>query len=349
MFGHLDYSLHPQDIPNEMVGKGANITYAASHHYQKILDFFHTSPDYVMVTTLDADTNVSPQYFALMSYSYLSQEDRKYKSYQPMILFFNNFRDVPFFSKMVSMGNSFWIMFNAVKKYGTRNFSTHMQPLDALIELDFWSVQTIVEDGHQFWRSYFGFEGRYECIPVFAPVYQDANNNTTMFSTAIAQYTQMRRWSHGAEDIPYAFCMWIDQRKKLDFWRTLYEWGRLLEGILLWSTLHLVLLGGIGFSLIKDVEINTYISLGAFVGMCMKFSYVILTIVICMQLSFCPRHKLSTKQIIIELMRFIVLYIPLIGFILVIFSGTPAFHTQFALMIGKPMKTFNVTDKIRKP
>jgi hypothetical protein len=108
-----------------------------------------------MVTTLDADSNVSPHYFAMMTYSYLTQSDRKYKSYQPMIFFFNNFRDVPFFSKMVSMGNSFWIMFNAVKKYGTRNFSTHMQPLDALIELDFWSVQTIVEDGHQFWRSYF--------------------------------------------------------------------------------------------------------------------------------------------------------------------------------------------------
>jgi hypothetical protein len=63
-----------------------------------------------------------------------------------------------------------------------------------------------------------------------------------MFKTAIAQYSQMRRWSHGAEDIPYALCMWIDQKKKLSFWRTLYEWGRLLEGILLWSTLHLVLL-----------------------------------------------------------------------------------------------------------
>jgi hypothetical protein len=239
-------------------------------------------------------------------------------------------------------------MFNAVKKYGTRNFSTHMQPLDALIELDFWSVQSIVEDGHQFWRSYFGFEGRYECIPVYTTVYQDANNNENIFKTAVAQYTQMRRRSHGAEDIPYALCMWIDQKDKLPFGRMLYEWGRLVEGILLRSTLHLVLLGGIGFSLVKDVDINSYISLGAFVGICMKFSYVIMTIVICMQLLFCPWEKLTKIQALKELLRFMVLYIPFIGFILVIFSGSPAFHTQFALMIGKPMKKFNVTDKVRK-
>jgi hypothetical protein len=348
IFGSLDYNIHPKDVDGEMAGKGANITHAAKQLFPKLLKQYGITADKVLVTTLDADTNVSPQYFAMMSYSYLTHPDRKYKSYQPMIFFFNNFRDVPFFSKMVSMGNSFWVMFNAVKKYGTRNFSTHMQPLDALIELDFWSVQTIVEDGHQFWRSYFGFEGRYECVPVYTTVYQDANNNGNMRKTAIAQYSQMRRWSHGAEDIPYALCMWIDQKKKVSFWRTLYEWGRLLEGILLWSTLHLVLLWGIGFSLIKDVEINSYISLGAFVGICMKFSYIIMTIVICMQLLFCPWHKLTKIQAIKELLRFMVLYIPLIGFILVIFSGAPAFHTQFALMIEKPMKKFNVTEKVRK-
>jgi hypothetical protein len=67
-----------------------------------------------------------------------------------------------------------------------------------------------------------------------------------------------------------------------------------------------------------------------------------------MQLLFCPWHKLTKIQAIKELLRFMVLYIPLIGFILVIFSGAPAFHTQFNLMINKPMKKFNVTDKVRK-
>ena len=39
-----------------------------------------------------------------------------------------------------------WLFFNAAKKYGTRNFSTHAQPLDALVETEFWSSETIVED-----------------------------------------------------------------------------------------------------------------------------------------------------------------------------------------------------------
>jgi hypothetical protein len=98
------------------------------------------------VTTLDADTNIDKEYFNILTYTYLTTPDRKYKSYQPLIFFFNNFWDAPFFSKVVSTGNSFWILFNSTKNKGLRNFSTHAQPLDALIELDFWSNQTVVED-----------------------------------------------------------------------------------------------------------------------------------------------------------------------------------------------------------
>ena len=42
-----------------------------------------------------------------------------------------------------------------------RNFASHSQPLKALIGMNFWSTRTIVEDGHQYWRSLFYFEGKY--------------------------------------------------------------------------------------------------------------------------------------------------------------------------------------------
>jgi len=35
--------------------------------------------------------------------------------------------------------------------------------------MGFWSRRTIVEDGHQFWRSYFYFRGRYRAVPVRTP------------------------------------------------------------------------------------------------------------------------------------------------------------------------------------
>lgn len=347
VFWYFSSTIHVLDAEREMAGKWANITRCAQHEYKQLLEHFATSPDKVIVTTLDSDSNIDENYIPILTYTYLTTPDRKKKSYQPIIFFYNNFRDAPFFSKVVSLCNTFRIMFNAMKKFWTRNFSTHAQPLDWLIETWFRSVQTIVEDWHQYWRSYFAFDGDYECVPVFANVYQDANLNETFLKTAVAQYKQMRRRSHGAEDVPYAFCARIERRKKVPFGRTVYDAVRLLEAIVLWSTLHLVLLGGIGFSLIKDIEINTFISLGAFVGICMKFSYIIMTIAIILQLMYCPWHKLPKKDRWKALI-FIILYIPLAGIVLVSFSWVPAFHTQIALMLNKPMKKFNVTDKVRK-
>lgn len=345
-FWYFSSTLHPADLPNELAGKWWNITRAAKHEYKTILEHFQTTPDHVLVTTLDADSNIDMSYLPTLTYTYLVTPDRKKKSYQPIIFFYNNFRDAPFFSKVVSLCNTFRIMFNAMKKFWTRNFSTHAQPLDGLLQTDFRSVQTIVEDGHQYRRSYFAFDGDYECIPVFTSVYQDANLNETFGKTAIAQYKQMRRWAHGAEDVAYSFCAWIDRRDTLPFWRTWYDVIRLLEGIILWSTLHLVLLGGIWFSLIKDIEINTFISLWSFVAICMKLSYVIMSVAIILQVMFCPWHKLNKEQRR-KIPIFLILYIPLAGLVLVVFSGLPAFHTQLALMINKPMKKFNVTEKVR--
>ncbi len=71
----------------------------------------------VLVTTLDADNKVDPAYFATLTYTYISTPDRKYASYQPVIFFFNNFWQAPFFSKIVSLFNTFWILFNFTKKY----------------------------------------------------------------------------------------------------------------------------------------------------------------------------------------------------------------------------------------
>lgn len=266
-----------------------------------------------MLTTLDADTNIDKEYMNIMSYTYLTTPDRKYKSYQPVIFFFNNFRSAPFFSQVISLLNTFWILFNFTKRYGTRNFSTHMQPLDALIELDFWSVQTIVEDGHQYRRSFFGFNGKYECIPVYTKVYQDCNLNTDIFETAKAQYKQMRRWAHGAEDISYVAEQMKDKWKHLPKQRSIFEFIRLLEGTILWSTLHFVLLSGLMFTLIRDVQLSSYLSLGSTISLFTNISLVMMVIVVSLQLFLCPWHQLKFGY---KKIRKVVEFIFIFGFLL---------------------------------
>ena len=86
-------------------------------------------------------------------------------------------------TRLVALASSFWQLEQSAEVDTLRNFSSHAQSLDALIATDFWSRHTIDEDGQQFWRSYFAFNSHHKVVPLFIPVYQDAVQNKTYFST----------------------------------------------------------------------------------------------------------------------------------------------------------------------
>ena len=67
---------HPRDLPNEVVGKGANITYAGKQ-MRPWFDQRGIAYRDVMVTTLDSDNRPHPSYFAYTAYEYIVNEDRK--------------------------------------------------------------------------------------------------------------------------------------------------------------------------------------------------------------------------------------------------------------------------------
>lgn len=348
-FWYFWHTLHTLQ-PDEMPWKWANITYWIKLLYPEILEHFNTTTDNILVTTLDADNMPANDYFSILTYTYLATPNRKYASYQPVAAFFNNFRQAPFFSKIVWLFNTFWVLFNFVKKYWPKNFSSHAQPLDALIDLDFWSVQTIVEDGHQYWRSFYGFRGNYQCVPVYAKIFQDCNLDVTIPKTMKAQYNQMRRRSHGAQDLRYVRAQMIDQRKTIDKSRVLFELWRAIEWFVLWSTLHIVLLAGLVFSFFKDVPLSNYISLWSAISVFTKIALILTVVCLLLSLFIFPFSKLKEYkkgEIAQFLFRFILWFFFLVGPSLVIFASLPALHTQIGLVFWRPMKKFNVTTKVR--
>jgi hypothetical protein len=68
---------HPNDIPNEVKGKGGNITYAG-FALQKQLDEEGIDYKNVIVTTLDSDNRPHKYYFDILTYEYIVHEDRKH-------------------------------------------------------------------------------------------------------------------------------------------------------------------------------------------------------------------------------------------------------------------------------
>ncbi len=194
--------MHPDGLPNEVIGKGGNITYAARDFYE-FMQRQKMNPDHVLVTTLDADNRVHKNYLSSVAYAYMVQPDRQHHSYQPIPMYLNNLWYTSAPARMIATGNSFWWTIQSTRPYQLQNFSSHAQPMSALIDTDFWSTRTVVEDGHQYWRTYFRYNGKHSVVPTFVPIFQDAVRGDNYKETLRAQFLQMRRWAYGASDIPY--------------------------------------------------------------------------------------------------------------------------------------------------
>lgn len=332
------------DQPGEVIGKGGNIT-AAGRELQKIVEKKGINPRDVLVTTLDADNRPHLSYFAGLSYVYAVCHDPKYMSFQPIPMFTNNIWDAPAPMRVIATGNSYWMMIQGLRQHMLRNFSAHAQPLHALIETDFWSVRTIVEDGHQFWRSYFQFDGKHEVIPIFLPIYQDAVLANGYRRTLKAQFIQLRRWAWGASDIAYVAKYGFFTKNSIPKVDVIAKFARLLEGHISWSTAPLILAFGAilpwvfnqtNFLANQLPQISSRIQTVAMVG-----------IFITMYLSFKilppkPRRYKNHRTI------FMVLQWGLLPLTTICYSAFAAINSQTRLMFGWYLGKFDVTEKAVK-
>jgi cellulose synthase/poly-beta-1,6-N-acetylglucosamine synthase-like glycosyltransferase len=232
---------HPADIPGEVVGKGGNVTYAA-RELQKHLSKKKIAAERVIITTLDADNRPDKQYLPALSYIYAAAPDPHRISVQPVTMYTNNIWDAPAPMRVIATGNSYYNIVLALRPHLLRNFSAHAQSLASLIETDFWSVRTIVEDGHQFWRSYFRFDGKYRVLPLYIPIYQDAVLTDSYRKTLKAQFIQLRRWTYGASDIAYVVDKGFFNPNNVPRFDLITKTLRLIEGHVSWAVAPILVL-----------------------------------------------------------------------------------------------------------
>ncbi len=246
-YGHRFYYAeavkHPDKIPGEVIGKGGNITFAGKR-LRDYLDEQRIPYGKVVVTTLDADNRPHPQYFAAVTYAFLACPDPIHTSFQPVTLFTNNIWDAPAPMRVIAAGNSFWNIVLSLRPHLIRNFSSHSQSMQAIVDTDYWSVRTIVEDGHQFWRTYFRFNGQHEVKSIMVPIYQDAVLTSTLRGTMKTQYKQIRRWAWGASDVAYVLQKGWREKNIVPKWDLLVKTARLIESHWSWATAPLLLLLG---------------------------------------------------------------------------------------------------------
>lgn len=335
---------HPKNIPDEVIGKGGNITYAG-FFLKKWLQSESISYNDVIITTLDADNRVHKTYFDYLTYEYIVHPDRKQLSYQPICLFINNIWDVPAPMRVVATGNSFWNIISSMRPHTLRNFASHSQPMDALVEMDFWSTRTIVEDGHQYWRSYFHFDGNYGVVPMFVPIYQDAVLASTYVRTLKAQFIQLRRWGYGASDVAYVANLLLRKDRTVPLGAGVARFFRLLDShVTLASVAILIAIGGWIPLLVNSEAAHSIAAhqLPEVISYVQRFALVGLFITIFFAFKMLPPRPARYKR---HRTIGMVLQWVLMPVTAVVYSSASAFTAQTALFLGRYFDKFDVTEK----
>ena len=337
---------HPDGLKDEVIGKGGNITNAGlalkSYVAKKKIRF-----DQVIVTTLDSDNRPHESYFDQTAYEYIVHEDRKHLSYQPVSLFMSNIWDAPAPMRIIAVGNSFWNVICSMRPHALRNFASHSQPLDALVEMDFWSTRTIVEDGHQYWRSLFYFNGNYEVIPIRAPIYQDAVLSNTVWKTLKAQFVQLRRWDYGASDVAYVGTQLFSKNRPMKFRALFPKFVRLLDGHITLAAVAPIIAFGGWVPLITNYQSRSLLAyhLPNIVSTIQLVASIGLFITILLSFKMLPKRPPRYRKSKNIIMLFQWVLMPVVS---IIYSSFAAFYSQTRLLLGRYMEKFDVTDKAVK-
>lgn len=339
---------HPRDIPDEVAGKGANVTYAGKHLRKWLANQPNIDSDKVIITTLDSDNRPDKGYFSYVTYEYIVHPNRDNLSFQPIALFLNNIWDAPAPMRVVATGNSFFNIIISMRPHVLRNFASHSQPYKALSAMDFWSVRTIVEDGHQYWRSYFHFDGKYSVVPIYVPIYQDAVLASTYWQTLKAQFIQVRRWAYGASDVPYVAVRVFSKKRTVPFLSGVAYLIRLIDNHTTWASMSiLVAVGGWVPLLINQEssrsiivhelpEVISYIQRLAMIG-------IFITIFLTFKMLPPRPERYKRHRSVLMLLQWVLMPITAIAY-----GSLASFYSQTRLAIGKYMDKFDVTEKATK-
>ncbi len=331
----------------EMKAKGSNATFAA-REMEKYLKEKGMDSKKVIFSNFDCDSVAHPQYFAALTYEYITDPKRLQRSYQPLPMYHNNLWDTNAFVRVIVTSSSFWHIFQSTRSEGMVTFSSHSEPFDTLVKVDFWPVNMISEDSIIYWKCFTYYNGDYQVKPIYLPVSLDAVLAENYWKTIINQYKQKRRWAYGIENFPIIMrAIWPN--KKINFLKKIKVAFEMLEGHHSWATAPFILaiLGWIPL-IIGGEQFNQSVlahNLPFITRWLMNLA--MLGLIISMSLSFLllpPRPaKYSRWKNVYMLLQWVL--VPIVAPFL---GAMPAIDSQTRLLLGKYFGEFWVTEKMRK-
>ena len=338
---------HPQDVPGEVAGKGSNTAYAG-RIAKGIIDELKVPYEKIVVSSLDVDTVVHPQYLACLTYHYLTVPNPTHASYQPLAVYSNNVWESPFLMRVVAMSTTFWLMTEQMRPERLFTFSSHSMPFQALVDVGFWQSDIVTEDSRIFVQGFVEYDGNYRVVPLFIPLSMDTVMSQSIGQSLKNQYVQQRRWAYGIENFP--FMVWhFWGNAAIPFLKKFRYLFNQLEGSFSWCTAPILIfiLGRLPIAVANHQHLTSALTQNTphILSIMMTVSMVGLIASAVMSMTLLPPRPANVPR-----WHWVVMFVQWVIFpvTMIAFGSLPATEALTRLLLGKYLG-FNVTEKFRRP
>ncbi|HVC22352.1 MAG TPA: glycosyltransferase family 2 protein [Candidatus Dormibacteraeota bacterium] len=227
-------------LPNIVVGKSAAMAYGGPV-LRRACDSLGLDPTRVIVTDLDSDYRVHPQYLAYTTYQFCTAESPLTSIWQPVPMFLNNLWKVPSAVRSMATLGTQWQLYLHQHPKRLVMFSAYSMSLQMLTEVGYWDDDVIPEDSRFFWKAFFRYGARLHVLPAYLPMYGDAPRAADYGTTLASQYNQIKRWAWGVTDVPYVASR-MTSHPEIPFRLRLERFRMLVFNHLSWATVPMLIL-----------------------------------------------------------------------------------------------------------
>ncbi|KAL4923436.1 glycosyltransferase family 2 protein [Aspergillus undulatus] len=214
-FALIQATFHPADVPSEIAGKSSNVAFAARHIGQVHQAELESGTCNVVITVMDADTNLWQDYFTeICRMHYMHPTTANRTLYSCPIIFDRNSNDSPVFVRCADL---LWSFAGLSTMYPRSTVSiptsVYSLPLALATNVGGWDSDptSIGEDMHMMLKCYFRTNGNLVSRVIHAPASQ-CNVSSDLprpgfrrtLDTCVARYRQALRHMWGALDSGFA-------------------------------------------------------------------------------------------------------------------------------------------------